>query len=294
MKFTICILTILAPGLCWAQLAGNWAGVVKDSQGAHRIALHISGPFNAMQASASITDQKLTDTPVESITFADSTLEFSIPASDARFSGVLNDSGAIAGTFTQHGMGMPLVLARVAAVPALAPDIPSQGSVAVANGHYVHKPSGVEFDLPSRWSIDRTQFSNGSPSESIIIDDPSGKATVISLNIGKVNVDPENISKSLPSALAHLVAMRAGDGPPRQAAPNYKIREGSVQQTYIRGHQALRAIGEFNRGGANFAEFVAWIFTEHTRTYFFLRASAEDLAGEEAPFDEWLQSAKIP
>jgi hypothetical protein len=179
-------------------------------------------------------------------------------------------------------------------VRSFPPDVPTQGTVAVESGHYVHKPSGVEFDLPAGWTVDRTQFSNGSRGESTIIDDPSGKATVISINIGKVETDPANISKVEEAALSHLVAMRSGDGPPRQAAPNYKIREGSVQQIDIGGHQSVRAIGEFTRVDKNFAELLAWIDTEHTRTYFFLRTSAEDLAAEQAPFDEWLRSAKIP
>lgn len=256
--------------------------------------LHISGPFTAMKATADIPDQKVSSAAVESIAFSDSTLEFSIPAADAQYSGILNDTGSIAGTFTQHGSAAPLTLARIAVVRSFPPDVPTQGTVAVESGHYVHKPSGVEFDLPAGWSVNRTQFSNGSRGESTIIEDASGKATVISVNIDKVKTDPANLSKVEAAALSHLVAMRAGDGPPRQVAPNYKIREGSVQQTDIGGHQAVRAIGEFTRGGKNFAELLAWIDTENTRTYFFLRAAAEDLAAVQGPFDELLRSARIP
>lgn len=99
MKFPICFLAVLFPAAGWAQLAGDWAGVATDSQGAHRVALHIRGPFTAMQATANIPDQKI-NAPVESITFSDSTLQFDLPAYDARYSGVLNDSGNIVGTLT--------------------------------------------------------------------------------------------------------------------------------------------------------------------------------------------------
>jgi hypothetical protein len=294
MKFAICALAILSPASGWAQLAGNWAGATEDAQGAHRIVLHISGPFTSMKASADIAEQKLVNAPVDSIALLDSTLEFSMAAADIRYSGVLNDSGVIVGTLTQHGVGVPLMLARVAAVAAYPPDVVTQGSAVVESGHYVHKPSGVEFDLPAGWSLDRTQFSNGSRGESSIIDDRSGKAMVISVNIAKVHTDPEAIPKVLAQAVPRLVAMRGGDGPPRQIAPNYKIRAGSVQQTTISGRQAVRAIGEYMPGDKSIAELLAWIDTEQTRTYFFLRTTADDLAAEQVLFDQWLQSAKIP
>jgi hypothetical protein len=91
VKFALCAVALFSPRFSWAQLAGNWAGVVTDAQGAHRIVLHISGPFTAMKGSADIPDQKLANVPVESITFLESTLDFSIPASEGRYSGVLND-----------------------------------------------------------------------------------------------------------------------------------------------------------------------------------------------------------
>ena len=294
MKLSIGILAILFPVLSWAQLAGNWEGVATNDKGAQRIVLHISGKFTSMKGTADIADQKLMNAPLDSITFLDSTLEFSLAAADTRYSGVLNDNGIIVGTLTQHGVAAPLTLARVALVRAYPPDVPTQGSAVVEGGHYVHKPSGVEFNLPAGWSVDRTQFSNGSRGESTIINDRSGKAMVVSVNIIKVQTDPEGIPAVLAQALPRLVAMRGGDGPPRQIAPNYKIREGSVQQTTIGGHQAVRAIGDYQQGGKGIAELLAWIDSEQTRTYFFLRTPADDLVAEQVLFDQWLQSARIP
>jgi hypothetical protein len=285
MRFTICVLAILFPSLGYSQLAGDWAGVVKDAQGVHRVVLHISGPFSEMKASADISGQKFSKVAVDSITFSGSTLDFSISAADAQYSGVLNDSGDIFGTFTQHGVGVSLVLSRSARV--YPPDVQTEGSAEVENRHYVHKPSGVEFDLPAGWSLDRTQFSNGDRGESTIINDPSGKATAIAVNILKRQMDPNVISTALTGRLTNLVSMRAGNGPPRQAAPNYKIREGSVQQMSIGGHQALRAIGEFTRGDKDYAELLAWIITDNTSTYFFLRSFANDLPGQQPLFDQW-------
>jgi hypothetical protein len=67
VKSAICVLAIFSPVLGWAQLAGNWSGVVSDGQGAHRIVLHITGLYTAMKATADIADQKLIHTPVEPI-----------------------------------------------------------------------------------------------------------------------------------------------------------------------------------------------------------------------------------
>lgn len=72
MKLAICVFALLSPVAGWAQLAGDWAGVTTDSQGAQRVALHISGPFTAMQATVNMADQKLYNAPVESITFLES------------------------------------------------------------------------------------------------------------------------------------------------------------------------------------------------------------------------------
>ncbi len=77
-------------------------------------------------------------------------------------------------------------------------------------------------------------------------------------------------------------------------APNYTIRAGSVQQTMIGGHQAVRAIGDFTRGDKSFSELVAWIYMGNTRTYFFLRSLSADLPALQPLFDQMLQSARIP
>jgi hypothetical protein len=271
----------------WAQLAGDWAGVAVDSQGAHRIALHISGPYTAMKATANIPDQKVFNAPVESITFLESTLEFGIPASDARYSGVLNDNGSIAGTFTQHGTGMPLVLARV------APEGP--GGV-VENGRYHDTATGIEFDLPSGWFLLRNDPDPANPAGVRVFSDPSQKAIVFTANMFNRGIVAENIPNALAQAIPRQIAMRdgqTGNGPLHEA-PNYKIREGSVDHTEIGGRQAIRAIGEFERNGKSFAELLAWVYTEHTRSYFMVRGAAEDLPLLQASFDRMMQSAKIP
>lgn len=293
MKWTLFVLAILSPLSSWAQLAGDWAGVATDAQGAHRIVLHISGPFTAMKASANIPEQKLYNVPVEAITFLESTLEFGIPESDVRYSGVLNDNGAIVGTFTQHGVGVPLVLARVAA--ELTPTAAGPGGV-VENGRYHDTLTAVEFDVPSTWAILRTDPEPGNPGGVRVFTDRSGKATVVTVNMAKVDLDPEGVSKALERVIPHQIAMRAGQTGqgPLHTIRDYKIREGSLDKTYVGGHPAIRAIGDFELGDKMFSEALAWIITEHTRTYFMVRGAAEDLPSIEASLNQVLESAKIP
>jgi hypothetical protein len=76
--------------------------------------------------------------------------------------------------------------------------------------------------------------------------------------------------------------------------PNFKIQPGSERLTTIGGAQAVRAIGEYELGGQKITELLAWICTEHTRTYFFAKLLTDDLPALQFPFDELLQSARIP
>jgi hypothetical protein len=112
----------------------------------------------------------------------------------------------------------------------------------------------------------------------------------------KGNIPPANISLVLDSGVRMLIARRSGQtgqGAPHLAA-NYKIREGSQQKTLIGGHQALRAIGELEQNGKPFVELLAWIDTEQTRTFFVMKTAAENLGALQEPFEQMLQSTRIP
>jgi hypothetical protein len=295
VKIPLCVLAVLSPVLGWAQLAGDWVGVTTDSQGAHRVALHISGPFTAMRAAVNIADQKLNNAPVESITFLESTLQFSIPASDVQYSGILNDNGNIVGTLTEHGVAAPLVLARTASVRTSIPVVRTDGGE-VDDGRYHDALTGVEFDLPADWFLLRTDPDVANPGGVRVFADRSRKATVVTVNMMKADLSTENIPKVLQAAIPHQIAMRTGQtgsGPMHEVA-NYKIRDGSIQQITVGGQQAVRAIGEFEQGGKSVAELLAWVCSEHSRVYVMVRGAADNLAALQVSFDQMLQSAKIP
>ena len=67
-----------------------------------------------------------------------------------------------------------------------------------------------------------------------------------------------------------------------------------MEHTRIRGLQALRAVGEFERDGMKITELVTYIFTEHIRTEFTARVASGNVDAFKAEFEQILQSAMVP
>lgn len=281
-------LAILSPLVATAGIAGDWAGTLALPQRSVPFALHIAGPDTELKATHGPAGA-----PVPSITFSGSTLQFGIPLLDVTFSGDLLANGTIVGTFLQHGKGLPLILERVAA-PSVTP-APAQPIGSLRNGRYHHNPTGVEFDVPSGWTVVRPRPPDD-PTRLTVLLDPTHKSLIATVNMETVDVAPADIPVALSRAVPLLLGMRSGQtgaaGP--HVIPDYAIRPGSVEQTLIAGQQAVRAIGEYERGGKKFAELLTWIYTPHTTTYFFARMPAEDLPYAQPLFEKILQSASIP
>jgi hypothetical protein len=289
-KLLMCSLAIFSPA--FAQLSGDWVGATKtNSQGSLHFVLHLTGPDTELRATVDSPDQGIYGVPVAAVTFSGSILEFSVPRWGLNYSGVLGSTGSIAGKTTQRGVEIPLALERTSTqtLAAAAPGF-------VENGRYRDTATGIEFDLPQGWYFLRADPDPSNPGGIRIFNDSSHKAVIMTAYLQKGNIAPENVSNALDGVIAHQISMRAGQTGQGQLheAPQYKIRDGSIEHTYIGGHPAIRAIGEYQRGGKNFAELLAWVFTEHSRTYFMLRAPAENLDDLQGPFDQMLQSAKIP
>lgn len=295
MKFTLCLLAILSPVLAQAEMAGDWVGSIIFPQGDRRLVLHITGPDTALKATSDSPDQGQYNLIIPSITVSGTTFEFSVPVFDIHYSGVLNGDGHIVGEYTQHGSSRTLVLERSANAERVMPPKSDLASF-VENGRFHHKATGVEFDLPAGWSYVRTQFNAGNNGAVAVIRDPSGKATSIDVWMKAVELYPDTIARSFDTDLQHEILVRSGEGTGgrTRVLQNFKIREGSVQRTVIGGNQALLAIGDFQRGGRNCSSLLAWIGNLHAYTHFELQAAAEDLPALQAPFQQMLESAKIP
>jgi hypothetical protein len=64
----------------------------------------------------------------------------------------------------------------------------------------------------------------------------------------------------------------------RRDFAKYAIRPGSVDSTWIGGNEALRAMADYEEKGRQMSETLTWIYTEHTRAFFFARVEAAEMA----------------
>jgi hypothetical protein len=183
-----------------------------------------------------------------------------------------------------------VALQRAGVVPA-----PSAEPAGALNGtHYHHNLTGVEFDLPPGWSIGTTRPVDGEPSQMTVLVDPDSRAIFASVAMSKLETPPASIAGALSRAVPQLLARRAGTGSTPHGVANYQIQDGSVELTLIGGNQAVRAVGEYELGGQKISELLTWIYTEHTRTYFFAKMASGDLPSVQTQFERLLQSARIP
>jgi hypothetical protein len=277
-----------------SAISGDWASFFAFSQRTLRFVLHVAGPNNALKATLDSPDLGTTGGNVD-IALSGSTLSFAIEYLDVKFSGDVNTNGTITGTFVWHGRAVPVILARTTAPPAppelfIRPPLPVTGSV------FHHDRSGIEFNLPAGWSVQRMETATNDPGEMAILNDPDHKAMFASVWMRKTETDSAYIPGLLDALLARKLASRAGKTGQidEQVVGNFKIRSGSVEHTVINGQQALRAIGEYQQSGQPITELLVWVCTEHARAYFFLRAQPSQIETLQPAFEQLIQSARIP
>jgi hypothetical protein len=63
---------------------------------------------------------------------------------------------------------------------------------------------------------------------------------------------------------------------------------------YIGDHKAVKAVADFLQGTKQTVEYFTWIFTEHTRVQFDVRAEEPDASSAVARLEEIIQAARIP
>ncbi|MBV9504655.1 MAG: hypothetical protein JO323_06580 [Acidobacteriia bacterium] len=183
--------------------------------------------------------------------------------------------------------------AQTAGTLANASSLGTEPAGVLKDRHYHHNLTGVEFDLPPGWSIGITKPIDGNPKEMTVLVDPDARAIFASVLMSRVDTPAASIAGALSRAVPQLLARRAGSLPPHRV-PNYQIRPGSQEQTSIGGDLAVRAVGEYEQGGQKIAELLTWIYTEHTRTFFFAKLASDDLPVLQVAFEQLVQSARIP
>ncbi len=296
MRLLFTALAALAlPMLGHAAIAGDWAGILTLPQSTLRFVIHVSGTDNALKATVDSPDQGMAGGGVDSIALSGSTVSFAIQYLDVKFSGDLNTNGTIVGTFVQRGTGVPLVLARTTVAPE-PPRLSIRAALPVTGNVFHHNRSGVELTLPTGWSVRQMETASNDPGEMAVLADPDHKAIFASVWMRQTETHPADIPNFLDAALTRKLASRAGKtgAVDEQVVEDFKIRSGSVEHTVINGRQALRAIGEYRQSGRPITELLVWVYTEHTRTYFLLRAQPSQVEELQPAFEQLIQSARIP
>ena len=94
-----------------AQIEGYWKGQIDLGVQKLEMAFNIKAAENGFYATLDVPAQGAFDIPVDEMTFQEGQLQLTMKAMGASYSGTLKDA-AIEGTFTQHGMTFPLILAK--------------------------------------------------------------------------------------------------------------------------------------------------------------------------------------
>jgi hypothetical protein len=266
-----------------SSIDGVWEGVMKLPVLTLRIVLHISGSENGLTATYDSPDQLAYGRPVDSISFRGPTLHFEISRINVRFTGDLLADGTIGGEFVQRGNGVALVLARSSGA---AP--PASGSV--ENGRYHHDQTGLEFDLPAGFSVSGTaNYINNNGWQATIIDSQHSNALVAAVWMAKISLAEKRIPSILDAQIPAKISRRTNPDHP------YEISADSIQKISINGHQAIKAIGRYQRpDGQKMAELLTWIITEHTDVHFYAMVPANILPDVQWRFDQMVQTAIVP
>ena len=151
----------------------------------------------------------------------------------------------------------------------------------VHSARYHGNSTGLEFDLPSDWSLVGTW-----PSDigdiAVLKNAHFGDAFAAVWMKGRSAI-PEQLEEDVRNIVAQ-----------RSEIQGYKIIQESIHQTFIGGHPALTAVAEYTDNSQKMAESLTWIATEHTTALFFARMPAHDLEVFQVRFDQIIYSATAP
>jgi hypothetical protein len=162
----------------------------------------------------------------------------------------------------------------------------------VQDARYHHVKTGVQFLVPPGWIVmDTAPSSDGG--EMVQLRD-AVQPIVLSAWMIRTNTTLEgSAAKDVADRYRHVIGMKI-----RQrfdsGARDYWVPAESIQEKTIGDKSALTAVGEFTENGKRVAECLAWIFTERTGAFFFMRVAATDLQTYQYRFDQIVETATVP
>lgn len=274
----------LFPVSSHAGVAGTWEGALKFPAQTVRFVLHISGTDDHLTTTFDSPDQGAWGFKVDSITLSGPVLTFIVRRGDIAFAGNLMSDGTIVGTFTQHGTGIPLVLARSAGVSHTAPETASDVTV----GIYKNDWTGIEFNVPERFKIIETETRSNPTGLQVDVAVPDTKNARVAVWMNKRTMFPQNISANLNVQIPAKIRRRGG------AAVAYTISQNSIQRLQIGGQQAIRATAYFTQQGMKMSELLAWISSEQSIVHFYAIVPADEADNLQPAFDQMVMSARVP
>lgn len=96
------------------DITGEWNGMLKVGGMQMRLVFHITKSDAGYSATMDSPDQGAKGIPMNKATFENRELTVELDAARIKYSGILNDTGVVVGTFNQAGQSMPLNLSRKA------------------------------------------------------------------------------------------------------------------------------------------------------------------------------------
>ena len=101
------------------DITGEWNGALKVQGMQLRLVLHISKTGSDYSAVMDSPDQGAKDIPMSKVTFDNSVLNIEMLAANIKYTGKLDSTGVVIGTFSQGGQSFPMNLSRKAVEKAV-------------------------------------------------------------------------------------------------------------------------------------------------------------------------------
>lgn len=174
---------------------------------------------------------------------------------------------------------------RLDAARAYRKTTPALPRGTLVGGTYRHTLTGLSFSLPQHWVVRGTgPSSDDGEMVHIIAVEPEAEVAVWMISEGN---DAQSIEQKLDGSPAMKLSAR------QESRPHYRYRPDSIQRLTINGKAAMTAIADFG-DERPYVEYLTWIYTERTHSFFFAVVEAQDFERFRPQFDDLLRSTNVP